>query len=88
MPEPLPPDEFAMLELPRAPAPKLPAEPGLTFSTECRGMIPAIGFNLLGWPALSICKPWKDRKPWKAGRVLSAGHAVARENSARGRRPA
>ncbi len=56
-----------------------------------------IAFNLLGWPALTICTGYGEGglpvaaqiigKPWQDGLVLAAGHAVERENGARGRRP-
>ena len=56
-----------------------------------------IAFNLLGWPALTICTGFGAGdlpvaaqiigKPWQDGLVLTAGHAVERENGARGRRP-
>ena len=56
-----------------------------------------IAFNLLGWPALTICTGYGEGglpvaaqligKPWQDGLVLAAGHAVERENGARARRP-
>ena len=56
-----------------------------------------IAFNLLGWPALTICTGHGEGglpvavqiigKPWQDGLVLAAGHAVERENGARTRRP-
>ena len=57
-----------------------------------------IAFNLLGWPALTICTGFGDGglpvavqiigKPWQDGLVLAAGHQIERENGARGKRPA
>lgn len=56
-----------------------------------------IAINLLGWPALTICTGFGEGglpvaaqiigKPWQDGLVLAAGHAVERENGARGKRP-
>jgi aspartyl-tRNA(Asn)/glutamyl-tRNA(Gln) amidotransferase subunit A len=56
-----------------------------------------IPFNLLGWPALSICTGFGEKglpvaaqivgKPWQDGLVLAAGHALERENGHRARRP-
>ncbi|UPY39040.1 amidase [Sediminicoccus sp. KRV36] len=56
-----------------------------------------IAFNLLGWPALTICTGFGEGglpvaaqiigKPWQDGLVLAAGHAVERENGARAKRP-
>jgi aspartyl-tRNA(Asn)/glutamyl-tRNA(Gln) amidotransferase subunit A len=56
-----------------------------------------IAFNLLGWPALSICTGFGEGglpvaaqivgKPWQDGLVLAAGHAVERANGHRARRP-
>jgi aspartyl-tRNA(Asn)/glutamyl-tRNA(Gln) amidotransferase subunit A len=56
-----------------------------------------IAFNLLGWPALTICTGFGAGglpvaaqiigKPWQDGLVLAAGHAVEKENGARGKRP-
>ncbi len=57
-----------------------------------------IAFNLLGWPALTICTGFGDGglpvavqiigKPWQDGLVLAAGHQIELENGARGKRPA
>jgi aspartyl-tRNA(Asn)/glutamyl-tRNA(Gln) amidotransferase subunit A len=56
-----------------------------------------IAFNLLGWPALSICTGFGEGglpvaaqligKPWQDGLVLAAGHAVEQANGHRARRP-
>lgn len=56
-----------------------------------------IPFNLLGWPALSVCTGFGEGglpvaaqiigKPWQDGLVLAAGHAVERANGHRARRP-
>jgi aspartyl-tRNA(Asn)/glutamyl-tRNA(Gln) amidotransferase subunit A len=55
-------------------------------------------FNLLGWPALSVCSGFGVGglpvaaqivgKPWSDGLVLAAGHALEQENGHRGKRPA
>jgi aspartyl-tRNA(Asn)/glutamyl-tRNA(Gln) amidotransferase subunit A len=57
-----------------------------------------IPFNLLGWPALSVCTGFGEKglpvavqivgKPWEDGLVLAAGHAIERENGHRATRPA
>lgn len=56
-----------------------------------------IPFNLLGWPAMSVCTGFGEGglpvaaqiigKPWQDGLVLAAGHAVERANGHRARRP-
>lgn len=56
-----------------------------------------IAFNLLGWPALTICAGFGEGglpvaaqiigKPWQDGLVLAAGHAVEQANGHRARRP-
>ena len=56
-----------------------------------------IAFNLLGWPALTICTGFGEGglpvaaqligKPWQDGLVLAAGHAVEQANGHRARRP-
>ncbi|MDR0807769.1 MAG: hypothetical protein LBE86_01335, partial [Gemmobacter sp.] len=56
-----------------------------------------IPFNVLGWPALSVCTGFGEGslptsvqlvgQPWTDGFVLAAGHALERENGTRGRRP-
>ncbi|WP_421990600.1 amidase family protein, partial [Roseococcus sp.] len=56
-----------------------------------------IPFNVLGWPALSVCTglgqgdlPTSVQligQPWTDGFVLAAGHALERENGTRSRRP-
>ncbi|MBB3898809.1 amidase [Roseococcus suduntuyensis] len=57
-----------------------------------------IPFNILGWPALSVCSGFGAGglpvavqivgKPWQDGLVLAAGHAVESENGHRAKRPA
>ena len=56
-----------------------------------------IPFNMLGWPAMSVCTGFGEGglplavqlvgKFWQDGLVLSAGHAIERANGQRARRP-
>lgn len=56
-----------------------------------------IPFNLLGWPAMSVCTGFGEKglpvaaqiigRPWQDGLVLAAGHALERANGHRATRP-
>jgi aspartyl-tRNA(Asn)/glutamyl-tRNA(Gln) amidotransferase subunit A len=77
-----------------AEAPKITEVPKWSSLERANFTIP---FNVLGWPALSVCTGLGEGdlptsvqlvgQPWTDGFVLAAGHALERENGTRARRP-